>query len=139
MIWALLAILGIPIWLIVGALGGALLARRRFQAQSGVFRLKQRAAGQDKWPRRVVYGRMIHDVLVVNKGIALARTTFCGVRSVTDHGRDEPVAPFDEAVVFELTFDDGSRVLVAVDGTAARHIESLRGDAHGLRRKQEEQ
>ena len=58
-----------------------------------MFRLKQREAGQGKWPRRSAYGRVIHDVLVVNKGLALARTAFRGVRSVTDHGQDEPVAP----------------------------------------------
>lgn len=104
-----------------------------------MFRLKQREAGQGQWPRRSAYGRVIHDVLVVNKGLALARTTFRGVRSVTDHGQDEPVPPFDEAAVFELTFDDGSRGLVAVDRSAARYIQSFRGDAPRLRRNEREQ
>ncbi len=125
MIWALLAVLGVPIWLVVGALAGALLSRRRFQAQPGVFRLKERGAGQDKWPRRTAYGRVIHSVLIVNKGLALARTTFRGVRSVTDRPQDEPVAPFDQVAIFELTFDDGSRSLVAVDRSAAPPIQSL--------------
>jgi hypothetical protein len=125
-IWALLAILGVPIWLVVGVLAGALVSRRRFQAQPEVFRLKEREAEQAKWPRRTAHGRLIHDVFIVNSGLALVRTTVRGIRSVTDHPQDEPGTPFDEAAIFELTFDDGSRSLIAVDPSAASHIRSLR-------------
>ena len=139
MIWALLALLGVPIWLVVGALAAALLSRRRFRAQPGVFRLKERGPGQDKWPRRTAYGRVIHNVLVLNKGLALARTAFRGVQSVTDRPQDGPIAPFDQAVVFELLFDDGTDSLVAVDGSAASHIQSLeRSSAHRVTPNEEE-
>jgi hypothetical protein len=74
MIWALLALLGVPIWLIVGALGGALLARQRFRSQPEVFRMVARTAGDDSWPRATSYGRLVRDVLVVNRGLALVRT-----------------------------------------------------------------
>lgn len=124
MIWALLAVIGVPIWLIVGALTAALLSRRRFRAQPGVFRLKERESGHDQWPRLTGYGRVIHDVFVINKGIAMVRTTLRGVRAVTDHPQEE-VAPFDQAAIFEVTFDDGSRTLVAVDQSAAPHLRSL--------------
>lgn len=74
MIWALLAILGVPIWLIVGALGGALWSRRSVRSQPGVFPIAVRTAGQESWPRAVSYARMVHDVLVVHRGLALVRT-----------------------------------------------------------------
>ena len=139
MIWALLAILGVPIWLVVGALTAAIFSRRRFKAQPGVFRLKQREPGRERWPRRTAYGRVVHDVLVVNAGIALVRTAVRGVQSIEEHSRREPVAGIDQAAIFELTFDDGSHLYVAVDRSAARYIQSLRGDGDQLRRKEEEQ
>lgn len=74
MIWALLALLGVPIWLIIGALGGAVWNRRNFRSQPGVFPIAIRAAGQDSWPRAVSYGRLVRDILVVNRGLALVRT-----------------------------------------------------------------
>ena len=125
MIWALLAIIGVPIWLVVGALTAALVSRRRFQAQPGVFRLKERESGRDKWPRRTAYGRVVHDVFVLNKGLALVRTILRGIRSVADGPQEEQVAPFDQAAIFEVAFDDGSRSLVAVDRSAASRLQSL--------------
>jgi len=126
MIWALLALIGVPIWLIVGALAAALLSRRRFRAQPGVFRLKERESGHDQWPRLTGYGRVVHDVFVTNKGIAMVRTTVRGVRAVTDHPSGEDVPSFDHVAIFEVAFDDGSRSLVAVDQAAASHIQSLK-------------
>jgi len=51
MIWALLAILGVPIWLIVGALIGGNMARRRFINTPGVFPLRVRPLPSEdgKW------------------------------------------------------------------------------------------
>ena len=42
MIWILLAALGVPLWLIVGALTAGLLARRAFKRGLGVFPAKLR-------------------------------------------------------------------------------------------------
>ncbi len=125
MIWALLAILGVPIWLIVGALTAAVISRRRFKAQPGVFRIKLRPVDEDRWPRRTAYGRLVHDVLIVNSGIALIRTTVRGIRSVADHPAGEEVPGFDRPETFELTFDDGSAALVAVDRSAAASIRPI--------------
>jgi hypothetical protein len=61
------------------------------------------------------------------------------VQSIEEHSRREPVAGIDQAEIFELTFDDGSHLYVAVDRSAARYIQSLRGDGDRLRRKEEEQ
>lgn len=95
MIWALLAILGIPIWVIVGALAGAVWSRRRFRSQPGVFRIAVRAAGEQSWPRVVAYGRLVRDVLVVNRGLALVRVELypiVGVRGLEAPLPDKKIA-----------------------------------------------
>ena len=89
MIWALLAILGVPIWLVAGGLGAAVWSRRRFRAQPGVFRIAVRSAGADSWPRVASYGRLIRDVFVVNRGLALVRTELFPILDV--QGLDGPL------------------------------------------------
>lgn len=91
MIWAALALLGVPIWLIVGALGAVLWSRRHFKKQPGVFVAKVRLLEGDqpgigrKW--HGVYARLIHDVLLINKGVALMRVIPVGIGSVESRGR----------------------------------------------------
>lgn len=51
MIRALLAILGVPIWLVVGGLAGALLLRRRTMSQPEVVRMKLRPVDAGRRPR----------------------------------------------------------------------------------------
>ena len=80
MIWALLAILGVPIWLVVGVLVGIGLSRRAFKQQPGVFEINIRSADAEKWPRRPCYGRVVSDVLVLNRGLALLRNVSRGMR-----------------------------------------------------------
>jgi hypothetical protein len=71
MIWATLAFLAVPIWLVVGALIGAPFSRQHFMAQPDVVALTFRANDDDKWPRGRAYGRY---VLIVNHGLAQIRT-----------------------------------------------------------------
>ena len=109
MIWALLAFLGIPIWLLIGAITGALLSRRSFRAQPHVVPLLFRSAGDDKWPSRPAYGRYLHDVLIVNHGLGQIRTSVHVVEEVVplDLG-DATFKHMDEPVGFAIRLDDGS-------------------------------
>jgi hypothetical protein len=113
-IWALLAILGIPIWLIVGVLIAIWQIRRAVKRQPGVFEIAVRAENEDKWPRQPSYGRVVRDVLVLNRGAALLRAEIHAVDAVSelDIG-DAPRKPAD-AVGRLLTFEDGTRREVAV-------------------------
>jgi hypothetical protein len=125
MIWALLAILGVPIWLVVGILIGVVSSRRRFQREDDVFPLKARPEGASKWPRGLVFGRQVRDVLVTNRGAALLRTEFHAVDEVAHLTLDDrPKKPAD-AVGRLVTLADGSRLEVAVSAHDAEHIDSL--------------
>lgn len=133
MIWALLAILGIPIWLIVGLLIGIALSRRAFKQQPGVFAISARAEHAEKWPRSPSYGRIVSDVLVVNRGAALLRTDIHAIAAVSelDIG-DGPKKPAG-AVGRLVTFDDGARCEIALDEADAGRLDAARGRSHDLR------
>lgn len=79
MIWAALAFLGVPLWLVVGALAIMLWSRHSFKAQPGVFPVKIRVdSGSvsgfgEKWPPMGGFAVWVHDVLLVHKGLGLIR------------------------------------------------------------------
>src|SRR6266508_3004502 len=89
MIWILLAALGVPLWLVAGALSAGLLSRRSFRRAPGVFKSKLRLRQgkihglDDSWPRVPGYGLWAHDVLIVHTGLALVRNTVYPVASRT--------------------------------------------------------
>jgi len=122
MIWILLAILGVPLWLVAGALIAGLLSRRNFCRSPGVFKTKLRLQAGEvhgldaSWPRLPGYGRWVHDVLIVHRGLALVRTTAYPVASAgPPDASTEPPSHLGEApLVMELTFDDGAIVEMAV-------------------------
>ncbi len=130
MIWALLALLGVPIWLIVGVLAGALVSRRRFISQPGVFRMKLRASDAGGWPRLAGYGRVVNSVLVVNAGLALVRTSVCAVVDGGESTATEPVKPFDRPRVLDLEFEDGATARLAVDDSQFHLVEPLIQSSH---------
>jgi hypothetical protein len=119
-IWILLAMLGVPLWLILGALSGALWSRRTFRRAAGVFPCKIRiVSGPEspaKWTRATTYARWVHDVLLVHAGLALVRFRALPVAAV-----DAPIAPAsdvklkggDDVVTASLRLDDGSVVEIA--------------------------
>ena len=114
MIWALLAILGVPVWLVVGALTGALISRQRFRNQPEVFAMAFRENGSGGWPRRLSYGRYLHDVLLVNSGLALVRTSVHAVERAERLVSDPTPRRLDRAIGWTLTLDDGGLIDVAV-------------------------
>lgn len=116
MIWATLAFLGVPIWLVVGGLIGAMFSRHHFRAQPDVVPLLFRAAGDDKWPRRLAYGRYVHNVLIVNHGLAQIRTSVHVVEHVDrlDLG-DTIFKHIDDPIAFAIRLDDGSDYELAID------------------------
>ncbi len=123
MIAILLAVLGVPLWLVVGAFGGALWSRRRYLRQPEVFRLRLRTG--DDWPRRDAFGQLVHDVLVVNTGVALVRTSVYGLAGASSAGAIDGPPPDGLASVLRLDLDDGSSVLIAVRPDGADRFDRL--------------
>jgi hypothetical protein len=123
MVWIVLAALGVPVWLLVGALGAALWSRRRFKRAAGVFPAKLRVVAGEvagfgaSWPRRPVYARWVHDVLLVHRGLALVRNRALPVAGVSGAlvegvpGELTRLGP--SPVVLTLGLDDGARVALA--------------------------
>lgn len=114
MIWILLSTLGIPFWFLAGVLMGILLIRRKFQQQPGVFAIAVRAENAAKWPRSLSHGRLVRDVLVLNRGAALLRVEIHAVDSVSELEIGEGPKKPAGAVGRLVGFDDGSRCEVAV-------------------------
>lgn len=126
MIWALLALIGVPIWLIVSVLGGALWSRRSFRHQPGVFKVATRAAGATSWKRSSTgYARCVSNVLVINVGLALVRTRIHEVQEVEAVEVGASPGGFDEPVARRLLLDDGSGFEVAAEAAQTGKIDSL--------------
>ncbi len=115
MIWALLALLGVPIWLIIGALIAVSVSRRRFQRSEGVFPLRMREASDTKFQKKA-HGRWVHDVLIVNKGLALVLTNPYGIQSLRRN--QDNAAPIkglgDIPLVFDIQTDEGTSLVMAI-------------------------
>lgn len=126
MIWAILAALGVPIWLIVGALAGALISRRHFREQPDVFALSTREHGKDGWPRRRVYGRYVHDVLLVNSGLALVRTRVWVVERLDPLSLDGPVGKFADPQAWTATLEGGEQHDLALAAVDAHRLSTSR-------------
>ena len=114
MIWALLALLGIPLWFIALILIAAVAQRRSIQRTDGVFRYKVR--GDKGWSRGKSVANWVSDVLIGHKGIALLRSEAQQVTAVELIGPPEHPAKGlgDEVVELSFTFAGGERVDVAV-------------------------
>lgn len=124
MIWALLAILGVPIWLIVGALASMLWSRRRCKAQEGVFALAIRPSGEESWPRSGAYGRLFRDVLVVNRGLALARTEVYPIIDVEQIDLTDPPRKMDDPRGWRLAVE-GRTIEVALSAADGGRLDEL--------------
>src|SRR4051812_26773980 len=125
MIWAILVLLGVPLWLVIGVIGGTLWSRHQFHRQHGVFPLALRKPGNDKWPRLPAYGRVISDVFVVNRGVALQRTLIHRVVGADVLVVTTSPKRIEDAVGRALELDDGDELEVALGPDDAMRFDSI--------------
>ena len=103
MIWALLALIGIPVWFVLLVLVMVLYQRRVVLKRSDTFRYCART--DTGWARRKGAARWVSDVLVRHRGIALVRTLIDPVATVevgTIAG-DPPKGLGDDPLEIQLT------------------------------------
>ncbi len=122
MIWATLALLGIPIWFIALILIAAFKNRNTVRSNPDIFGFKIKKG--DRFTRGKSYARWVSDVLIVHTGIALIRTAASQVGSITVLGPVEPSPKGlgDHPTEVALTYSGGNKFSIAVsddDLTAA--------------------
>ena len=150
MIYALLAALGVPLWLVAGMLLVVLLTRRRITHGPGVFKARVKLdAGtipglKEKWS--AVHAVWVHDVLLLFKGLSRARVQPLPVAAILQP--PQPVAALDvkrlgdAPQAMRLRLDNGAEVTVAVSGACgaaalphpAKALPTGGTDAEGLTR-----
>ena len=118
MIWAALAALGVPLWVIALALLSLLWKRRQVAKLPDVFSGRARVVSGEltglKKKFRSVQLRWVHDVLVVYAGMGRTTVLPLAVARV-DHGfRAEDVKHVDDARVLALRLDGDAAVEIAI-------------------------
>jgi len=107
MVWAALACLGVPIWLLAGILAALLWNRSQFKKQDGVFpaKLRLESGSFHSFSEKLasVYCVWVHDVLLVHKGIGLVSTLPVPVAAA---GERKHLG--DKTMYFSFRLDDGS-------------------------------
>ena len=121
MIWALLALLGVPIWLVAVVLVAVLRNRAQVRRTEGVFRYWGRSHhgwSDHGWSRRAGHARWVSDVLLQHSGPGLARIQARQATDVRAVGRPEhpPRRADADAVELVVVFADGTEQRFAVAG-----------------------
>jgi hypothetical protein len=127
MIWALLALLGIPIWFIAVVLIAVFRNRKAVRSNLDVFEFR-RSKG-DGWQRGMNYARWVSDVLIVHVGLALIRTDAAKVESIVLLGEIEtaPKGLGEDPSEVLITFEGGA---TETFGVAAENLNAMMG-THG--------
>jgi hypothetical protein len=113
-IWATLALLGIPIWLIAIVLIAAFRNRNKVRANPDVFEYNLKKG--DGWNRKKGYARWVSDVLIYHAGIALIRTDAFKINTVRIlDTTDLPSKGLgDNPIGLEVTYAGGEMATFAV-------------------------
>ena len=104
--WIILACLGVPIWLVVGALVIVLLTRNHIKKRPGIFAAKLRleSGSFPGFGEKAVSGycEWVRDVLLVHKGMFMRAVT------VPVASAEEPKRFGDKIMYLRFQLDDGS-------------------------------
>jgi len=136
MIPLLAALLGIPIWLVVGAILLLVWHARQVRRTPDVFACKVRVVSgvapglSTKFPRRKHYANWVHDVLVLQAGPGLLRTSLLPVAGLAAPARGgdptEVKGLGEHPQLLAVRLDNGAVIEMAVRETAAARLSDVR-------------
>jgi len=123
---AILALLGVPLWVLLGWFGARLWHRHDMTQVPKVFKLKARMLSgdyrhmDDDFGRFAGYGVWAHDVLIVEKGFMVSHVLHFPVSRAHDVAQrvdpDEVKGLGDSPMSFRLRLDNDSVIEIVVDG-----------------------
>ena len=129
MIIAILGLLGVPLWLLLGWLAAGIWHRHQIKELPGLFNVKVRLISgshqhlNDNFPRSTGHAMWAHDVLIMEKGMLIPRTIHFEVADSV--GQPSPVNSdkvkhvSDDWVTMQFSLDDGTVIELAVPDDAA--------------------
>jgi len=123
LISATLLFLGIPLWMLFGAIGLIIWNRKHVKKQTGMFVIKTRLESEHgkkkaKWSKKG-YAQWVHDVLIIRSGMGLMKSTPYGVKKVESNpkiGSPHEIKGLGEKpILITVRLDDDSRLHIALD------------------------
>jgi len=123
MLVAIGALLGVPLWILLGWLAGGVWHRHETNRLPDVFKLKVRMVSGthrhtgEKFPRMAARALWAHDILILEKGLLIPRTLHFRVLEGIHHPQpadpDEIKSLGDSPVVMQFRLDDGGVIEIA--------------------------
>ncbi len=127
MIWAILAFLGVPLWLCAAGITVLVFRNRAIRHRPGNVKVRRRRQGKSRWARG--YGVWVHDVFAFRGSPAAWAESLIAVRdavtlSPTESDRKKLRRLGSDPLIARLTDDDGEYVDFA---TTSEHALDLLG------------
>ena len=129
MIIAILALLGVPLWLVLGWLAAGIWHRRQVKQLPGAFEFKVRMVSgtyrnvDDSLKGRPGMALSAHDIIIVEKGLLIPRNLHFrvadGVQPPQPADPDQVKLLGDSPVTMQFRLDDGEVIKVAAPGDQA--------------------
>ena len=116
-------LLGVPLWLLIGWLAGAIWHRRETSKLPDIFDIKVRMVSGtyrhtgDQFPRMTASGLWAHDILIIEKGMMFPRTLHYkveeGVQAPQPADPEQVKGLGDSPVTMQYHLDDGGLIEIA--------------------------
>jgi hypothetical protein len=126
MLVAIGALLGVPVWILLGWLAGGLWHRHEIKQIPDLFKTKVRMVSgtfghtDDTFPRLAGHAVMAHDILILEKGMLIPRTIVYritdGVQPPQPADPDKIKGLGDKPVTIQFRLDGGEVIELAAQG-----------------------
>ena len=128
MLVAIGALLGVPLWILLGWLAGGIWHRHETKQLPDLFKTKVRLVSgtyrhtSAKFPRMAGHAIMAHDVMILEKGLLIPRTLYFkiadGIHPPKAADTEQVKGLGDKPVTMQFRLDEGAVIEVAVPAEA---------------------